>query len=56
MLYEVITSLKTKIKLSITQNLKDSKGKAYKDDTFFGKYKDYYIAIICQHYNRNNFV
>lgn len=44
-------SLKTKIKLSITQNLKDSKGKAYKDDTFFGKYKDYYIALICQHYN-----
>jgi len=36
---------------SIAQNLKDSKGKSYKDDTFFGKYKDYYIALICQHYN-----
>ncbi len=36
---------------SITQNLKDSKGKSYKDDTFFGKYKDYYIALICQHYS-----
>lgn len=44
-------SLKTKIKLSITQNLKDAKGKSYKDDTFFGKYKNYYLAIICQHYN-----
>ena len=44
-------SLKTKIKLSITSNLKDSKGKTYKDDTFFGKYRNYYIALICQQYN-----
>lgn len=44
-------SLKTKIKLSISQHLKDAKGKTYKDDTFFGKYKNYYLAIICQHYN-----
>ena len=44
-------SLKTKIKLSIGQNLMDAKGKSYKDDTFFGKYKDYYLALICQHYN-----
>ncbi|WP_297090324.1 DndE family protein [uncultured Draconibacterium sp.] len=44
-------SLKTKIKLSITKDLKDSKGKSYKDDTFFGKYKNYYVAMLCQHYN-----
>lgn len=44
-------SLKTKIKLSITNHLKDAKGKSYKDDTFFGKYKNYYLALICQHYN-----
>ncbi|OFX87864.1 MAG: DNA sulfur modification protein DndE [Bacteroidetes bacterium GWF2_33_16] len=44
-------SLKTNIKLSIQHNLQDSKGKAYKEDTFFGKYKTYYIAMICQFYN-----
>jgi DNA sulfur modification protein DndE len=36
--------------LSIEKDLKDSKGKEYKDEVFFGKYKDIYIGIICQHY------
>ncbi|MBW2938235.1 DndE family protein [Aureisphaera sp. CAU 1614] len=28
----------------------DSKQKEYKDNTFFGNYKDYYISLICQKY------
>ena len=28
----------------------DSKGKEYKDDILFGRYREYYIALICQHY------
>lgn len=39
------------MKLSLENDLKDSKGKEYKDDILFGKYRDYYIAMICQHYN-----
>ncbi|MBL1147147.1 MAG: DndE family protein [Pseudomonadota bacterium] len=32
-------------------NAYDSKGKEYKDQTLFdSKYKDFYIALICQHY------
>lgn len=37
-------------KLDLQKDLQDSKGKEYKDDILFGKYRDYYIAIICQHY------
>ena len=32
------------------EHLSDSRGKEYKDDILFGNYRDYYIAIICQHY------
>ena len=33
-------------------NLYDSKGKEYKDHTLFDeKYRDFYIALICQHYS-----
>jgi DNA sulfur modification protein DndE len=32
------------------EHLHDSRGKEYKDDILFGNYRDYYIAIICQHY------
>lgn len=39
------------IKLNPEQDLADSKGKEYKDDILFGKHRDYYIALICQHYN-----
>jgi DNA sulfur modification protein DndE len=43
-------SLSKNIKLNIEKDLKDSKGKEYKDDILFGKYRDIYIALICQHY------
>lgn len=43
-------SLSKNIKLNIDKDLKDSKGKEYKDDILFGKYRDIYIALICQHY------
>lgn len=42
-------SIAQRAKLNI-KNIKDSKGKPYKDDTLFGRYRDYYIAIACQHY------
>ena len=44
-------SLSKGVNLSLENDLKDSKGKEYKDDILFGKYRDYYIAMICQHYN-----
>ncbi len=37
-------------KLNLEKDLRDSKGKEYKEDVLFGKYKNYYIALICQHY------
>lgn len=37
-------------KLLLENDLLDSKGKEYKDDILFGKYRDYYIALVCQHY------
>ena len=43
-------SLSKNIKLDLEKDLFDSKGKEYKDDILFGKYRDYYIALICQHY------
>jgi len=44
-------SLSKGVKLNLEKDLYDSKGKEYKDDILFGKYRDYYIAMICQHYN-----
>lgn len=32
-------------------DIQDSKGKEYKEDILFGRYKDFYIALICQFYN-----
>ncbi|MEQ3078838.1 MULTISPECIES: DndE family protein [Bacteroides] len=45
-------SLQTGKKFQTTDfNLYDSKGKEYKDHTLFDeKYRDFYIALICQHY------
>lgn len=43
-------SLSKNVKLSFAKNLCDSKGKEYKDDILFGKFREYYIALICQHY------
>lgn len=31
--------------------IRDSKGKEYKEDILFGQYKDFYVALICQHYS-----
>ncbi|MCO5257554.1 MAG: DUF853 family protein [Lentimicrobium sp.] len=44
-------SISKGVKLNLEVDLFDSKGKEYKDDILFGKYRDYYIAMICQHYN-----
>lgn len=44
-------SLSRGVKLDLSKDLFDSKGKEYKDDILFGKFRDYYIAMICQHYN-----
>ncbi|MES2382157.1 MAG: DndE family protein [Bacteroidota bacterium] len=44
-------SISRNVKLNLEKDLKDSKGKEYKDDILFGKYRDYYMALICQHYN-----
>lgn len=43
-------SLSKNIILDLNKDLKDSKGKEYKDDILFGTYRHYYIALICQHY------
>lgn len=43
-------SISKGIHLSLENDLKDSKGKEYKDDILFGKYREYYIAMIRQHY------
>lgn len=33
------------------KNIKDSKGKEYKEDTFFGKHKRHFVSLLCQLYN-----
>ncbi|MCJ8210817.1 DndE family protein [Mucilaginibacter sp. RS28] len=43
-------SLSKRIKLNLETDLQDSKGKEYKDDILFGKYRHYYMALVCQHY------
>nr|MBI1231181.1 DUF1832 domain-containing protein [Cytophagales bacterium] len=43
-------SISKGVKLDLENDLKDSKGKEYKDDILFGNYRQYYIAIVCQHY------
>ncbi|MFZ2899760.1 MAG: DndE family protein [Saprospiraceae bacterium] len=43
-------SISKGIKLNLESDLLDSKGKEYKDDILFGRYRDYYIALVCQHY------
>lgn len=43
-------SLAKGVKLDLEKNYTDSKGKEYKDDILFGKFRDYYIALICQFY------
>lgn len=43
-------SISKGMKLNLESDLKDSKGKEYKDDILFGKYREYYIALVCQRY------
>lgn len=43
-------SISKGIHLNQEKDLADSKGKEYKDDILFGKYREYYIAMIRQHY------
>lgn len=44
-------SLSRGAKLDLEKDLFDSKGKEYKDDILFGRYRDYYISLVCQHYD-----
>lgn len=37
--------------LDLEKDLRDSKGKEYKEEVLFGKHIDFYVAMICQHYN-----
>jgi len=43
-------SIAQNVELDLQDDYEDSRGKEYKDDVLFGKYKDYYVAIVCQHY------
>lgn len=49
----LVYSLNSKMRLDLVRDLKDSKGKEYKEDILLGKYKDFYISLICQHYEVN---
>lgn len=43
-------SISQNVKLDLDKDYEDSKGKEYKDDVLFGRYKDYYVGLVCQHY------
>ncbi|CAN5647407.1 hypothetical protein BH10BAC5_BH10BAC5_22860 [soil metagenome] len=43
-------SISKGIKLDLEKDLRDSQGKEYKEDVLFGNYRDYFVALICQHY------
>lgn len=44
-------SLSKRQSLNLETDIKDSKGKEYKEEVLFGKHIDFYVAMICQHYN-----
>ena len=44
-------SLAKGFKLESDQHLKDSRGKEYKEEVLFGRNRDFYVAMVCQHYN-----
>ena len=44
-------SIAKDVKLNLDVDLQDSKGKEYKEDILFGKNTNFYVALICQHYN-----
>jgi DNA sulfur modification protein DndE len=43
-------SLARGYRLDPVKDLRDSKGKEYKDDVLLGQYRTLYIALVCQHY------
>lgn len=43
-------SIAQNVKLDLEKDYEDAKGKEYKDDVLFGRYKDYYVALVCQQY------
>jgi DNA sulfur modification protein DndE len=44
-------SLARGMKLNADTDLRDSKGKEYKEEVLFGQQKDFYIAMLCQMYS-----
>ncbi len=44
-------SIAQNIQLDLKKDYVDAKGKEYKDDVLFGRYKDFYVALVCQHYS-----
>ena len=43
-------SLSKGMKLDPNEDSRDSGGMEYKEETLFGRYRDYYVALICEHY------
>lgn len=43
-------SLSKRVKLSLASDLRDGKGKEYKEDILLGRMRDTYVALISQHY------
>lgn len=39
------------LRFDLEKDTDDSKGKEYKDDILLGKYREIYLAVICQYYN-----
>lgn len=43
-------SISKGVKFESVEQAKDSRGKEYKEDILFGNYRDFYVALVCQHY------
>ncbi len=43
-------SLSKGSRLNPTEDAQDSGGMEYKEETLFGRYRDYYVAMLCEHY------
>ena len=37
-------------RLDVIEDMRDSRGKEYKEETLFGANRAYYVALVCQHY------
>lgn len=42
-------SLSQEVRLDLN-DIRDTRGKEYKEETLFGAYRTYYVALVCQHY------